>query len=82
MNKRFDITVPKEGKNGKNYYTRIGTAFENDKGFTLYFDALPTADKEGVTKALMFEAKAKDASASGHASPSALDDEIPFSASK
>ena len=87
MTDRYDITVPKEGKEGKSYFTKIGTAFQNAKGITLYFDALPTSDKEGVTKAILFPAKAREQSSgareqsSGSASPSTLDDEIPFSAS-
>jgi hypothetical protein len=55
MSKRFDIASPRKGKDGKTYWTRIGTAFEGDKGIQLIFDALPLPDAEGRCVANLFE---------------------------
>jgi hypothetical protein len=55
MSKRFDICTPRNGSNGKTYWTRIGTAFQGEKGIQLIFDALPIADSEGRVVANLFE---------------------------
>ena len=54
MSKRFDIMAPRKGRD-KTYWTRIGTAFEGDKGIQLIFDALPLPDAEGRCVANLFE---------------------------
>ena len=59
MSKRYDICTPREGTNGKTYWTRIGTAFEGDKGIQLIFDALPIADSKGRVVANLFEPREK-----------------------
>lgn len=60
MSKRFDICTPREGNNGKTYWTRIGTAFEGDKGIQLVFDALPIPDSKGRVVANLFVPKPKE----------------------
>lgn len=55
MSKRYDIASPRPGKDGKTFWTRIGTAWENDKGIQLVFDALPLPDKDGRCTANLFE---------------------------
>ena len=60
MSKRFDICTPRNGSNGKTYWTRIGTAFQGEKGIQLIFDALPIADSEGRVVANLFEPRPKD----------------------
>ena len=57
MSKRFDIMAPRKGKD-KTFWTRIGTAFEGDKGIQLIFDALPLPDAEGRCVANLFEPEA------------------------
>jgi hypothetical protein len=59
MSKRFDIASPRKGKDGRTYWTRIGTAFEGDKGIQLIFDALPLPDAEGRCVANLFEPREK-----------------------
>lgn len=60
-NKRFDICTPR--KNGdKTYWTRIGSAWQNDKGIQLVFDALPIPDSEGRCVANLFEPKPREGS--------------------
>lgn len=54
MSKRYDICTPRKGRD-KTYWTRIGTAFEGDKGIQLIFDALPLPDAEGRCVANLFE---------------------------
>jgi hypothetical protein len=61
MSKRYDICTPREGSNGKTYWTRIGSAFEGDKGIQLVFDALPIADSKGRVVANLFEPREKQA---------------------
>jgi len=53
--KRYDICTPRKGKDDKTFWTRIGTAWENDKGIQLVFDALPLPDSEGRCVANLFE---------------------------
>lgn len=58
MSKRYDIMAPRKGKD-KTFWTRIGTAFEGDKGIQLIFDALPLPDAEGRCVANLFEPRDK-----------------------
>jgi hypothetical protein len=60
MNKRYDICVPRKGKDDKTFWTRIGTAWEGDKGIQLVFDALPLPDSEGRCVANLFEPKPRE----------------------
>jgi hypothetical protein len=55
VSQRFDICTPRKGRDDKTYWTRIGTAWQNDKGIQLVFDALPIADSEGRVVANLFE---------------------------
>lgn len=55
MTKRYDISTPRKGRDGKTYWTRIGSAFEGDRGIQLVFDALPLPDAEGRCVASLFE---------------------------
>ncbi len=55
MSKRFDICTPRAGKDGKTFWTRIGTAWQGEKGIQLIFDALPLTDNEGRCTANLFE---------------------------
>jgi hypothetical protein len=81
MSKRYDIMAPRKGRD-KTFWTRIGTAFEGDKGIQLIFDALPLPDAEGRCVANLFEPRARDGS-QGSPSPrepvsADLDDDVPF----
>ena len=60
MSKRYDICTPRKGKDDKTFWTRIGTAWEGDKGIQLVFDALPLPDSEGRCVANLFEPKPRD----------------------
>ena len=81
--KRYDICAPRKGKDDKTFWCRIGTAWENDKGIQLVFDALPLPDSEGRCVANLFEPKERDGGAVRSATPRQsvaddLEDEIPF----
>ena len=89
MSNRFDICTPRKGKDDKTFWTRIGTAWQNEKGIQLVFDALPLPDAEGRCVANLFEPKgdraksaANDARGSGGEQRGSfrddLDDDIPF----
>ena len=58
---RFDICTPRAGRDGKTYWTRIGTAWQNEKGTQLVFDALPIPDSEGRVVANLFEPRDNNA---------------------
>lgn len=60
MAQRFDICTPRKGKDDKTFWTRIGTAWENERGIQLVFDALPIPDSEGRCVANLFEPKPRD----------------------
>ena len=55
MSRRYDICAPRKGRDDKTFWTRIGTAWEGDKGIQLVFDALPLPDSEGRCVANLFE---------------------------
>ncbi len=86
MSKRYDIATPRKGKDDKTFWTRIGTAWENDKGIQLVFDALPLPDAEGRCVANLFEPRengqrAQSASTDRQQSQQRaadIDDDIPF----
>jgi len=49
MAKYYEVSVPRNGKDGKTFWRRIGTAFpaKNGEGVNVELDALPLTDKEG-----------------------------------
>ena len=56
MSKRMNIATPRKAKDGKTFWTNIGTAWFNDNGgIQLVFDALPIPDSEGRVVANLFE---------------------------
>lgn len=56
MSKRMNIATPRKAKDGKTFWTNIGTAWFNDNGgIQLVFDALPLTDGEGRCVANLFE---------------------------
>lgn len=63
MSVRYDICSPRPGKEGKTFWTRIGTAWQNEKGIQLVFDALPLPDGEGRVVANLFVPKDKQQTA-------------------
>jgi len=82
MSKRYDIMAPRKGRD-KTFWTRIGTAFEGDKGIQLIFDALPLPDAEGRCVANLFEPRERsDAprqnATAGQRFSADLDDGIPY----
>ena len=90
MSTRYDLIVPRPGRDGKTYFTKIGVAFPNKdgKGFSLSFEALPLTDEEGTCRVLMSEPMERDgeplrqaARGGGNAPPAGagpIDDDIPF----
>jgi hypothetical protein len=85
MNTRFDICTPRKSKDGKTFWTKIGTAWQSDKGTQLVFDALPLPDSEGRCVANLFEPKPREQAQgnqgggwTGKAPADDLNDDIPF----
>jgi hypothetical protein len=66
MSKRMNIATPRKAKDGKTFWTNIGTAWFNDNGcIQLVFDALPIPDGEGRVVANLFEPREKTQSYNG-----------------
>jgi hypothetical protein len=62
MSKRMTIATPRKAKDGKTFWTNIGTAWFNDNGqIQLVFDALPIPDSEGRVVANLFEPRERGA---------------------
>lgn len=59
-NRRYDICTPRKGRDDKTFWTRIGTAWESEKGIQLVFDALPIPDSEGRCVANLFEPRERN----------------------
>jgi len=87
MATRYDIMTPRKGRDDKTRWTRIGTAFQNDRGgIQLVFDALPIPDSEGRVVASLFEPRDRDAAPRGNQggggwhgkAPADDEDSIPF----
>lgn len=87
MAKPYDLSTPRAGKDGKTYWTKIGTMWPMERGgFSITFDALPipTVNKDGKVevRAVAFEPKdnrEQPASQRGGRAPvDELDSEIPF----
>jgi hypothetical protein len=78
---RYDLISPRERKDGKTFWVKVGSAFERDQGgFSLVFDALPLPDKEGNVRLLMTEPKQRQDGGNMAKMPASreIDDEIPF----
>jgi hypothetical protein len=57
----MNIATPRKGKDGKTFWTNIGTAWFNDNGgIQLVFDALPLTDSEGRCVANLFEPRERE----------------------
>lgn len=51
----LNVCIPRPKKDGSTYWHKIGTAFDGEKGITIYLDSLPIADKEGRCVMKLFE---------------------------
>ena len=72
MSKRMTIATPRKAKDGKTFWTNIGTAWFNDNGgIQLVFDALPLTDSEGRCVANLFEPREKTVEGRGQPRTSA-----------
>ena len=61
MMAHFDLVSPRQGKDGKTRWFKVGAAFPRDKGgFQLVFDALPLPDADGRVSLMMWEAQPRD----------------------
>lgn len=82
MSNRKDIMAPRKKKDGGTYWVKIGTAWENDKGTQLVFDALPLPDSEGRVVANLFEprdnSQRPQQQQRSNSFNDELDDDIPF----
>ena len=89
MADRLEIMTPRKKKDGGTYWVNIGTAWQDEKGTQLVFDALPIPDEEGRCVARLFEPRDRDGGQRGGETnyrPNTnapnnyadLDDEVPF----
>lgn len=79
MSKRYDIMAPRKGRD-KTFWTRIGTAFEGERGIQLIFDALPLPDSEGRCVANLFEPRENNngGQRQQQRQPATIDDDVPY----
>jgi hypothetical protein len=74
----MNIATPRKAKDGKTFWTNIGTAWFNDNGgIQLVFDALPIPDSEGRVVANLFEPRERT-DAPRQRQTADLDDDIAF----
>lgn len=80
MKTRYDICSPRPKKDGGTFWTRIGTAWEGDKGIQLVFDSLPIPDSEGRVVANLFEPRQQGGGQqqASQQQPADLNDDVPF----
>ena len=79
MSKRMTIATPRKSRDGKTFWTNIGTAWFNDNGgIQLVFDALPIPDSEGRVVANLFEPRERTTNNSPQRETADLDDGVPF----
>lgn len=61
MADRYDLISPRESKDGKTFWNKVGAAFKREKGgYSIVLDAYPLPDKEGRVSLLMVPPKEKD----------------------
>lgn len=85
-NRRYNITAPREGSDGKTYWTVLGVGFatKSGDGVNCILNAYPVPNKDGEVRFYLFPADKKDNSESSGGSKPAeqpaddLDDDIPF----
>lgn len=78
--KRYDVMSPRPKKDGGTFWTRVGMAFQGDKGISIEFSALPLPDKEGRVRVSLFEPR-EQSQASGRRPAmvsDGIEDEVPF----
>lgn len=85
MAERYDLISPRESKDGKTFWTKVGAAFKREKGgYSIVLDAYPLPDKEGRVSLLMVPPKDKNITDEQFkqvrkaAGDTDLDDSIPF----
>jgi hypothetical protein len=77
----WEISSPRPGKDGKTFWTRVGTMFESKDGtgFNLVFDALPLPDKEGRVSLIARPPRPKEGQQTqGNRLSDDLNDSVPF----
>jgi hypothetical protein len=63
---RFDLISPRQGKDDKTRWTKVGAMFPRDAGgFSLVFDALPLPDASGAVRLLAVEPRQEGAQGAG-----------------
>ena len=87
MAKPYDLSTPRAGKDGKTYWTKIGTMWPMKRGgFSLVFDALPipSVNEDGKVEVRAVAFPPKETQSGGGETPRGrapvddLDSEIPF----
>ena len=67
MAQRYDLVTPREGKDGKTYWTKVGVAFpsKDGVGFSLSLEAYPLPNKEGEVRMIMRPPMERDGQRNG-----------------
>ena len=76
---RFDLISPRQGKDDKTRWTKVGAMFPRDAGwFSLVFDALPLPDASGAVRLLAVEPRQDSASGAPGAQAGTAGSVTPF----
>ncbi len=82
---RYDAMTPRKGRDGKTYWTKVGSMFpakDGKDGFNLVLDALPLPDSDGRCTVSMFVPKPREGAEQRPAQQPAgnadMNDDIPF----
>lgn len=65
MSQRYNVCTPRARKD-KTYWHSVGSAFEDEKGITVYLDSSPYPDPEGRVVLKLFEPRDNQQSQRGN----------------
>lgn len=60
MANRFNVCTPRPKKDGGTHWHSVGTAWQDEKGVTVYLDSSPYPDSEGRVVLKLFEPRDND----------------------
>ena len=80
MAKYYEVSIARKGNDGKQYWRRIGTAFDakTGEGMNVELDALPLTDQEGKCRFIIRPPLEKNAASAQAPKVEELNDEIPW----
>ena len=82
MSQRFDLLQPREGSDGKTYWSNLGVMWQNDQGkYSLTFNALPVPainKKSGAIEIRVLGMVPDPTKGNGQQRPRQQNNDVPF----